>query len=115
MARTAKIPAPKPRRVRLLVATRKGLWTISADPTRRTWKLGGPAFLGNVVHHAVVDPRDGKTLLAAARTGHLGPTIFRSTDNGRTWQEATRPPASSSRSRCGSGSPCSSRDRKSVV
>ena len=45
-------------------------------------------FLGHIVHHAVVDPRDGKTLLAAARTGHLGPTVFRSTDGGRTWKEA---------------------------
>ena len=31
--------------------------------------------------------------MAAAKTGHLGPTIFRSTDLGRTWKEATRPPA----------------------
>ncbi|MGN2393556.1 WD40/YVTN/BNR-like repeat-containing protein, partial [Pelomicrobium sp. G1] len=27
------------------------------------------------------------------KTGHLGPTIFRSTDLGRTWKEAERPPA----------------------
>jgi hypothetical protein len=78
---------------RLLIATRKGLWTLAADATRRTWKLAGPAFLGNIVHHARQDPRDGRTLLAAARTGHLGPTVFRSVDRGRTWQEATRPPA----------------------
>ncbi len=45
------------------------------------------------MHHAVADPRERKTLLAAARTGHLGPTIFRSVDRGRTWNEATRPPA----------------------
>ncbi len=77
----------------LLVATRKGLWTLTSDATRRKWTLAGPAFLGNIVHHAVLDPRDGKTLLAAARTGHLGPTIFRSTDRGRTWKEATTPPA----------------------
>jgi hypothetical protein len=31
--------------------------------------------------------------LAAARTGHLGPTIFRSTNVGRTWKEARQPPA----------------------
>ncbi|HEY6395684.1 MAG TPA: hypothetical protein VIX12_09720, partial [Candidatus Binataceae bacterium] len=37
-------------------------------------------------------PRDGRTMLAAARTGHLGPTIFRSTNMGRTWDEAKRPP-----------------------
>ena len=60
---------------------------------RRAWKLAGPQFLGHIVHHAVADPRDGKTLLAAARTGHLGPTVFRSTDRGRTWKEAAQPPA----------------------
>jgi hypothetical protein len=69
------------------------LWTLQGDAARRTWKLAGPHFLGNIVHHARVDPRDGRTLLAAARTGHLGPTIFRSPDRGRTWKEATRPPA----------------------
>ncbi len=41
----------------------------------------------------VLDPRDGKTLLAAAKTGHLGPTVFRSTDMGKTWKEAVQPPA----------------------
>ena len=39
------------------------------------------------------DPRDLRTLLLAARTGHLGPTVFRSQDSGRTWQEARKPPA----------------------
>lgn len=81
------------KRVRLLIATRKGLWTLASDPARNAWKLNGPQFLGHIVHHAMLDPRDGRTLLAAARTGHLGPTVFRSTDGGRTWKEATRPPA----------------------
>ena len=81
------------RQVTLLVATRKGLWTLTGDAARRTFKLGGPHFLGHVVHHALRDPRDGRTLLAAARTGHLGPTVFRSSDRGRTWKEATKPPA----------------------
>src|SRR5258705_6275127 len=98
MARiAAKRPGGKrieaPKRARLLIATRKGLWTLATDATRRTWKLAGPQFLGHIVHHAMLDPRDGKTLLAAARTGHLGPTVFRSTDNGKTWKEAATPPA----------------------
>ena len=94
MATSAKVAAKgSAPRVTLLVATRKGLWTLAGDAARRTWKLSGPHFLGNIVHHARVDPRDGRTLLAAARTGHLGPTIFRSTDRGRTWKESTRPPA----------------------
>ena len=29
----------------------------------------------------------------ATRAGHLGPTVFRSTDGGASWSEATRPPA----------------------
>jgi hypothetical protein len=82
-----------PRATMLLIATRKGLWTLSSDAARRAWKLAGPDFLGHIVHHAIKDPRDGKTLLAAARTGHLGPTVFRSTDRGRTWKEAAQPPA----------------------
>ncbi len=32
-------------------------------------------------------------MLAAARAGHLGPSVFRSTDAGKTWTEAKRPPA----------------------
>ncbi len=77
----------------LLIATRKGAWLLHGDTARREWRLDGPHFLGHIVHHMVLDPRDGRTLLAAAKTGHLGPTIFRSTDAGRTWKEAARPPA----------------------
>lgn len=79
--------------VRLFVGTRKGAWILTSDATRRTWSLDGPHFLGHIVNHLVLDPRDGKTLLMASKTGHLGPTIFRSTDGGATWAEAKRPPA----------------------
>jgi len=81
------------RRVAVLVATRKGAWIFHGDAGRRSWRTDGPHFLGHVINHMVLDPRDGRTLMAAAKTGHLGPTIFRSTDFGRTWKEATRPPA----------------------
>lgn len=77
----------------LLVATRKGAWLYHTDATRQSWRADGPHFLGQIVNHLVLDPRDGRTLLAAAKTGHLGPTIFRSTDLGQTWQETAKPPA----------------------
>jgi photosystem II stability/assembly factor-like uncharacterized protein len=80
-------------RTALLVATRKGAWLYRGDAERRSWRADGPHFLGHVISHLVLDPRDGRTLLAAAKTGHLGPTLFRSTDFGRTWQEAAKPPA----------------------
>jgi photosystem II stability/assembly factor-like uncharacterized protein len=77
----------------VLVATRKGAWLCRGDKGRKNWKVDGPHFLGQTINHLVLDPRDGKTLVAAASTGHLGPTIFRSTDSGRSWSEAKRPPA----------------------
>ena len=73
----------------LLIGTRKGLWVLSTDD-RRTWAVSEPHFFGQVVQHAVA--RDG-SILVASSTGHLGPTVFRSTDGGSTWSEATRPPA----------------------
>ena len=84
-------PATGP--VALLVATRKGAFILKGDGARRRWKLSAPIFLGQIVHHLVQDPRDRRTMLMAARTGHLGPTVFRSQDAGRTWKEASRPPA----------------------
>ncbi|MEO8158812.1 MAG: hypothetical protein ABI648_13525 [Betaproteobacteria bacterium] len=39
----------------------------------------------------MADPRDGRTLLMAAKTGHLGPTVFRLHAGGRTWAQAKQP------------------------
>lgn len=90
--RTKKTKTEKPHVV-LSVATRKGAWIYHGDAARKTWRVDGPHFLGHIVNHLVLDPRDGKTMLAATSTGHLGPSLFRSTDRGRTWKEAKRPPA----------------------
>ena len=80
---TTRTRAPEARRGLVLVATRKGAWLYHGDAARRTWRADGPHFLGHIVSHLVLDPRDGRTLLAAAKTGHLGPTVFRSDDLGR--------------------------------
>src|SRR5204862_578944 len=79
--------------IQLLIGARKGAWILKGDARRQTWRLEGPMFLGQIINHFVVDPRDGRTMLMAAATGHLGPTILRSTDGGATWTEAARPPA----------------------
>ena len=78
--------------IRLLISTRKGLFTLQSDATRSRWNLGEPAFLGHIIQHTIADPRSS-TMLCSAKTGHLGPTIFRSTDGGKSWKEAERPPA----------------------
>jgi photosystem II stability/assembly factor-like uncharacterized protein len=77
----------------LLVGTRKGLWTLSGNQPRSQWTASGPMFLGHIANHVLLDPRDNRTLLMAASTGHLGPTVVRSFDLGQTWTEASKPPA----------------------
>ena len=91
--KAARKPRAVSRRTVVLVATRKGAWLFHGDAARKTWKVDGPHFLGHTISHLVLDPRDHRTLLAAAKTGHLGPTVFRSTDMGKTWKEAAQPPA----------------------
>jgi photosystem II stability/assembly factor-like uncharacterized protein len=79
--------------VAVFVGTRKGAWIYRRDSPGSAWRVDGPHFLGHIANDLVLDPRDGQTLLMAAKTGHLGPTIFRSRDFGRTWLEAAEPPA----------------------
>ncbi len=78
--------------LQLYIATRKGIWIATANADRTSWSLSQPTFLGTQCHHVVLDPRDRKTLLAASRQWHLGPTVFRSDDGGATWKEAASPP-----------------------
>jgi hypothetical protein len=55
--------------------------------------VNGPFLLGATINHIVLDPRGSKTMLMAAHPGHIGPTIYSSTDFGKTWKEASKPPA----------------------
>jgi hypothetical protein len=73
-----------------ILGTRKGAWALRDGG--RVGRMDEPWFFGMQVHHVIQDPRGGGTLLAAVRTGHLGPTIYRSTDGGRSWKESERPP-----------------------
>jgi photosystem II stability/assembly factor-like uncharacterized protein len=77
--------------VRALVGTRKGLFTLTAGADRRRWRVDGPSLDGWSVYHAVVDPRSGE-LFAAANHLVYGPTIQRSSDDGRTWTRSTDMP-----------------------
>lgn len=76
-----------------IIGTKKGAWPLrrtGAGPT--DWRADAPWFFGCEVHVIVQDPRGSGTLLAAVSTGHLGPTVHRSTDGGKTWKEVARPP-----------------------
>ncbi|MFP6808315.1 MAG: response regulator [Pseudomonadales bacterium] len=65
----------------LLVGTRKGAWKYTSDDRLQAWQVDGPHFLGSIINHFVIDPRDRKTMVMAAAAGHLGPTILVSTDS----------------------------------
>ena len=92
-AETSHKPKPANGKLTLLIATRKGAFFLRGGKDRGKWKLSDPIFLGHMVHHIVQDPRDPKSILMACRTGHLGPTVFRSNYLGKTWVEAQTPPA----------------------
>ena len=74
----------EPTEVRLLVGTRRGLFTLRSTD-RRDWALAGPALEGREVYHAIRDPRTG-TLWAATDHKVWGPHVHRSQDDGSTWE-----------------------------
>ncbi len=76
----------------LWIGTRKGAFALKST-RRRVFRAVGPQFLGHIVHHIVQDPREPSRLVMGAKTGHLGPTVYTSSDRGRHWQEAKAPPA----------------------
>ena len=76
----------------LLVSTSKGGFIYYSNSERLVWEINGPHLLGAIVHHMVLDYRTNKTILMAAKTKEHGVTIFRTTDFGKTWTEASTPP-----------------------
>ena len=73
---------------RLLVGTRKGLFTVERDGA--SWSVTGGSFVGDNVPMALADPRDGSTY-AALDHGHFGTKLHRSADGGATWDEVGVP------------------------
>ena len=75
-------------RTLLMVGTRKGLWIGRSDRARMEWKFTGPHFDMEEVYSCLVDTRDGRTrLLVGASSSWLGPQVWRSDDEGASWQE----------------------------
>ncbi len=77
---------------RILVGTRKGAFYLQGDESRKNWKVSEPLYLGHIIHHFEKDPKSD-TIVIGAKTGHLGPTVYYSKDNGKTWSESSKPPA----------------------
>ncbi len=71
--------------VRVLVGTRKGAFVLTADGTRRDWKVSGPHFPGWEVYHVAGSVADPDRLFAAPSGGWFGQVVQRSDDGGSTW------------------------------
>ena len=72
--------------VRVLVGTRKGAFVLTADGTRKSWKVNGPFFGGWEMYHLKGSPADPQRLYASQSTGWHGQLIQRSNDGGKTWE-----------------------------
>jgi hypothetical protein len=75
---------------RLLVATRKGVFTLQRE--RGGWKVTNVSFLGDNCSMVLADHRGGtKAWYAALGHGHFGVKVHRSADEGKTWEEVATP------------------------
>lgn len=75
----------------LLIATRKGLFTLSRASTRAGhWTISATDFLGDNVSMVLSDPRDGARY-AALEHGHFGCKMHRCNGPGENWEECASP------------------------
>lgn len=78
--------------IHVLLGTRKGAFIFQSDSRRRKWRMKGPFFENAPVFHMSFDRRDGKTIYAAVNSGHFGPTVQRTKNFGRSWENSKTPP-----------------------
>src|SRR6266567_3446316 len=71
--------------IRVLVGTRKGAFILTADGTRKRWKVRGPHFAGWEIYHVKGSPVDPNRIYASQTSGWFGQIIQRSDDGGKTW------------------------------
>ena len=72
-------------RVRVLVGTRKGAFTLTADGRRQDWDITGPLFAGWELYHLKGSPADPNRIYASQSGGWFGQVVQRSDDGGRNW------------------------------
>src|SRR5437016_14592112 len=72
-------------KIRVLVGTRKGAFILSADGTRKRWKVNGPHFAGWEIYHVKGSPVDSNLIYASQTSGWICQIIKRADDCGKTW------------------------------
>jgi len=79
-------------KVRVLVGTRKGAFTLTADGKRQNWDVSGPHFAGWEMYHLKGSPVDPNRIYASQTSGWFGQILQRSDDGGKTWHQPGTPP-----------------------
>jgi hypothetical protein len=76
---------------RLLVATRKGLFTVERKGSGSSpWSITRTDFLGDNLSIVLQDPRDGR-VYAGLDHGHFGVKLHRTRALGEAWEECGVP------------------------
>lgn len=74
----------------VLVGTRKGAWLYTSDEARACWEISEPIMPGWTISHMAADVRrDPVRLYAAGNHWAWGPTVAKSDDGGKTWDQRT--------------------------
>ncbi|MGH2407806.1 MAG: WD40/YVTN/BNR-like repeat-containing protein [Candidatus Limnocylindrales bacterium] len=77
-----------PRRLLLLLGTKKGAFILDGDEARQEWRIRGPLVEGWPLNHVTGDPATG-TIFAGGRSFWYGPAVWRSDDLGGTWTHSS--------------------------
>jgi photosystem II stability/assembly factor-like uncharacterized protein len=77
-----------PRRIHVLVGTKKGAFLLTSDTARGSWNLTGPYCETWPVNHVVADPTTG-AIYAGGGNEWFGPAVWKSTDLGATWSHSS--------------------------
>lgn len=77
-----------PKKILVILGTKKGVFIAESGPDRERWDLRGPYCETWPIHHAVGDPASG-TIHAGGGNEWFGPAVWTSTDLGETWTHSS--------------------------
>ena len=77
-----------PRKVKILIGSKKGAFILDSDEFRRDWRLNGPFCETWPIHHLVGDRRDG-AIYGAGGNEWFGPAVWKSSDGGARWTHSS--------------------------
>jgi photosystem II stability/assembly factor-like uncharacterized protein len=76
-------------KVLVLLGTRKGVFILESDGSRRSWQLRGPYCETWPVNHVVADSSTG-AIYGGGGNAWFGPAVWTSADLGATWTHSSR-------------------------